>query len=90
MSQLDEMDVEELLRVNIRLTQENNKLLKKMHRAGIFNFWIRIVFFLLLVGSGYYVYRTYLQEYVVDLQGMYEELQEGVDSAKTMSEKFRM
>ncbi|KKS28108.1 MAG: hypothetical protein UV60_C0011G0008 [Parcubacteria group bacterium GW2011_GWA2_43_11] len=90
MNQLDDMDVEELLRVNIRLTQENNKLLKKMHRAGVLNFWMRIVFFLVLAGSAYYAYRTYLQEYVVNLQGMYEELQEGVDSAKTMSEKFRM
>jgi len=90
MKQLDDMDVEELLRVNIKLTQENNKLLKKMRRAGILNFWMRILFFLVIAGAAYYAYRNYLEEYVVELKGMYEELQEGVDSAKTFSDKFKM
>lgn len=84
MHRLDDMDMEELLRVNIRLTQENNKLLKKMRRREMFNFWGRIIFLLLLVGGAYYAYQHYVKEYVVEFQSMYEEMREGVDTVKTI------
>ena len=88
MSHLDEMDVEELLRVNIRLTQENNKLLKKMRRDARFSFWMRILFFLFISGSAYYAYHFYLQEYINQLLNMYKELQTGVENVKNLPTKI--
>lgn len=88
MNQLDDMDVEELLRVNIRLTQENNKLLKKMRRDARFSFWMRILFFLVISGSAYYAYHFYLEDYLNQIIEMYNNLQKGVDTVKAIPTKF--
>lgn len=85
MNQLEEMDVEELLRVNIRLTKENNKLLKKMRRDALISFWGRIFFLLVVSGGLYYVYQSYLQETFLQLFDMYNSLQEGVENIKNAS-----
>jgi hypothetical protein len=85
MNQLEEMDVEELLRVNIRLTKENNRLLKKMRRDALISFWGRILFLLVVSGALYYVYQFYLQETFLQLFDMYNSLQDGVENFKNMS-----
>lgn len=84
----EDVDIKELLKVNMRLTRENNKLLKKMRRAEVLSFWSRIIFFLIISGSAYYAYQYYVRDYVIQMQDMYEGLQEGVDTVKTIPSKF--
>jgi hypothetical protein len=88
MNQLDEMDVEELLRVNVKLTQENNKILRIMRRNSIISFWWRVFFFLVISGGAYYTYTYYVRDYVVQMQNMYTDLQKGVDTVTSLPEKL--
>jgi hypothetical protein len=84
----DTEKIEHLLKVNIKLARENNKILKKMRRASLIRFWGRIVFFLLMSGLVYYAYQYYLHDYVIQMQDMYDSLQEGVDGVKAIPSRF--
>jgi len=84
----DTEKIEELLRVNIKLARENNRMLRKMRRAALLSFWWKIIFFLLVSGAAYYVYQHYVRDYVIEVQAMYSGLQEGVDTVKNIPNKF--
>jgi hypothetical protein len=78
MSILDEQGFEDLLRENVRISRDNNRLLRKLWRAQVMNFWSRIVFFAILIGVPVYIYRVYLDDYVIQVQDAYRQLRENV------------
>ncbi len=53
--------IEALLKENQRILIENNVLLHKMRRTAVMSSLLRFVWFLFLLGSGVYVYFTYIQ-----------------------------
>ncbi len=81
-------DLDDLVRENLRLTQENNKLLKKIRRSEVVNFWIRILFFLVLIGVPILVYQYYLEPYVQELFATYQRMQEDAASVRDLSSKL--
>jgi len=88
MTEEREAEIEELLRVNIKLTRENNRILKKMRRAAVLSFWSRVLFFLCICGALYYMYQHYVRTYMEQVEGMYGSLQEGVDTVKSFPQMF--
>lgn len=50
-----------LLEENKRLLIENNHLLRKMRRTAILSSILRFLWFLILLGIGFYAYFTYIQ-----------------------------
>ena len=85
--QREEVDIEALLEKNLKLTKENNRLLKKMHRAHLMGVIMRIIFVLLLIGVPYLIYQYYLEEYVLELQEAYQSMQEDVRDLKELPSK---
>jgi len=83
-----ELQVERLLKENHRLLRENNKLLKKMRRAAIFGFWSKILFYVILIGVPYLIYRYYLQEPFDEIQNTYEELKNNVAELQNLPERL--
>lgn len=73
-------ETQELVQENIRLTRENNRLLKKLWRAEVFGFWSKVLFLAIMIGVPVFVYRYYLADYVQDMQNMYQEIRDGVTS----------
>lgn len=67
-------NLEELLRENLRLAQENNSLLRKMRRASLLGFWFKVLFYLVIIGLPIFLYRFYVAEYLHDLQATYEQI----------------
>lgn len=70
-----------------RLVEENNKLLRKMHRAAL---WARIVhalYWLIIIALSVGAY-IYIQPYVDQLKGVYGGIQGDVKTAKNISTKF--
>jgi len=65
---------EELIRENIRLTKENNRLLKKLWKAEKWGFWSRVIIFAIIIGLPVLVYQYYLSDVLTDLQGVYREI----------------
>ena len=81
---------EELIRENIRLTKENQKLLKKLWKAEKWGFWSRVIFFAILIGLPVLVYQYYISEVVTDLQGVYQEIRGAGDSIKNLPDNLSL
>ncbi|MFC1733187.1 hypothetical protein ACFL6I_23050 [candidate division KSB1 bacterium] len=55
-----EESIQELLKKNIELTKENNKLLKKMRRNALLGGLLKLVWIAVIVGVPVYVYFNFL------------------------------
>lgn len=53
-------DLKTLVEENLRISKENNKMLRSMRRAAVFGFFIRIIFWLTILGVPVYLYVVYL------------------------------
>lgn len=67
-------ELKELVRQNIALTQDNNKLLHSIRRGEWFSRTMRMLWILLLVGASVYSY-FYLQPYLAQITEFYSNLQ---------------
>ncbi len=48
--------MEKLIKQNSKLLEENNALLRKIHRNGVLSFWLRVVWFAVIVGLPFALY----------------------------------
>jgi len=69
---------EGLLRENVRLNRENNKILRKLWRAQVLSFWSRVLFVLILIGVPVFFYQYYLSDTIQELQGIFTNIRETV------------
>ncbi len=53
-------DLKTLVEESLRLSKENNKMLRSMRRAAVFGFFVRIIFWLTILGVPVYLYVVYL------------------------------
>ncbi len=53
-------NIQKLLEQNIRLTKENNHLLRSMRRAAIYGFIGKILFWIIMLGVPAYLYVSYI------------------------------
>jgi hypothetical protein len=84
--------IEALLKENQRILAENNLLLRKMRRTAIVSSLLRFVWFLFLLGSGIYVYFTYIQPNLESIKTEIEVLRQMVptgDSFKQFYDSIR-
>ncbi|MEM9336587.1 MAG: hypothetical protein AAGA35_01910 [Patescibacteria group bacterium] len=70
--------LEELLRENQRLLTENNELVRRMHRNMMLGFWLRIVWYGLLIGLPFALYFYVLEPYFTALGSNYEVFSAGI------------
>lgn len=82
--------IKKLLKENLRLTKENNTLLKKIRRAELFRMWMRFIFLLIVLGVPFLVYHYYLKDYLVELQDTYNGLQGGVENLRSIPDRFSL
>ena len=78
-------DIEALLNENLRLTRENNKILKKMHRAHLIDVWARILFLLIAIGAPIFIYQYYLEDYLSRFWTSYQEFKTDLDQITDIS-----
>ncbi len=83
-----EREIEALLKEELQLSKENNKLLKKIRRGSVMSFWFRILFFVLVTGGAYYTYQTYLRGYLEQVISAYNEIQKGVEQVQELPKKI--
>lgn len=70
-----EDDVAELVRQNIKLTKENNRLLHSMRRAAWWSTFFRILWMAILIGVPIALYYYFLQPYYKGLSEGYQQFQ---------------
>ena len=71
-------DVRLLLKKNLELSEENNRMLKSMKRSQRFNSIMRILYWAFIIGVGYVSLQA-IQPYVTMLTNTYSQIQ-GVGS----------
>ena len=77
----------ELLTQSIKLAEENNKMLRSMRRSARFSSFLRIVYWLLILGSAFGIY-YYTQPYVDAVIKSYNGMRENVESVKNVTNKL--
>jgi len=68
-----------LLNKNSQLLEENNELLKKIHRNSLLSFWIRIIWYAVLIGLPFALYFYVLEPYFSALGSDYEVFKAGIN-----------
>lgn len=71
-------EIKELLLQNAELLKDNNKLLKKIHRNGLVEFWIRTCWYVLLIGLPFALYFYILEPYFTAMGSSYEVFSAGM------------
>ena len=79
---MNDEEIKTLLRRNLELTRENNRLLKKIRRNGLVANIMRIVWWAVIIGVPVFLYYYVLQPYLVELSTTYQEFQSGVSGAQ--------
>lgn len=77
-------EMQDLIKENIRLTRENNRLLRKLWRAELWSFWSKMFFMAVMVGVPVLIYRYYLADVVQDLWHTYDQVLEGVEQLEQL------
>lgn len=70
--------MKKLIERNSDLLEENNRLLKKIHRNGLWAFWIRVVWYLVLIGLPFALYFYVFEPYFTALGANYEVFRAGI------------
>jgi uncharacterized membrane protein (DUF106 family) len=76
--QTDHTELKSLLKKNKELLEENNVLLTKIHRNGLWAFWLRIVWYVFLIGLPFALYFYILEPYFAALGSSYEVFSTGI------------
>lgn len=71
-----EQDTEKLLRKNLELTEENNRLLRKMRRGAIFGGIMKLVWLAVIIGVPVYLYVQFLAPILDQVVGAAQTVQE--------------
>lgn len=74
----DHQVLQELMLENQRLLTENNQLLKKLHRASVWAFWVRIIWMLVLIGAPFVLYYYIIEPYFESLGSSFATFQTGL------------
>ncbi len=73
-------EMRHLLKRNTELLEENNRILKKLHRSAVWSFWFRVIFYVLAIGLPFAMYYYFLEPYLASMTNSYESVLERVNS----------
>lgn len=77
-SELSNDALKELIEKNSELIAENNALLKKIYRHGVWGFWLRIVWYVVVFGLPFALYFYILEPYFTALGSSYDTFSAGI------------
>ena len=71
-------EMKQLLEENNTLLKENTTLLRKVHRNALIAMWLRLGWYVLLIGLPFLLYFYVLEPYFELLGSSYKEFSEGI------------
>lgn len=74
----DHYELKKMLEKNTRLLEDNNKILHKLYRNALIGFWLRILWYVVLIGLPFALYFYILEPYFELLGSSYQEFSEGM------------
>ena len=76
-------EIKELLRRNIKLSEENNSILKKMRRSAEWSSFFRFIYWLLIIAAGIVSF-YYVQPYLDKAMQLYNQVQTTANQVKSI------
>jgi Trk-type K+ transport system membrane component len=70
--------LKDLMLENQRLLSENNQLLKKIRRASLISFWLRLVTMLIFIGAPFVLYYYVVEPYFESMGSSFSTFQQGL------------
>ena len=83
-----ENDIRELLEENLHLARENNRLLKKMHRAAVINQILQLAYWAIIIGLPIALYYYFLQPYIGQFIKNYQNIRGSIDTTPAITEQL--
>ena len=77
-NQKDHEKIQRLLLENQKLMAENNEILKKLKRNSAISLWMKIIWFLFIIGLPFVIYFYVVQPYFDALGSSFGTFQEGL------------
>lgn len=74
----DNEDLKRILHRHSELLQDNNRILHKLHRYELINFWSKLIWVALLIGLPFAVYYYVLEPYFSAFGASYETFNTGM------------
>ena len=74
----DQQSFQELMLENQKLLTENNQLLKKIHRASLWAFWLKVVWLFIIIGAPFVLYYFVVEPYFTTLGSSFQTFQAGL------------
>jgi len=71
-------ELEKNIEHNSKLLEENNQILKKIHRNAVWGFWLRVAWYLILIGLPFVVYFYIIEPYFEFFGANYETFRAGI------------
>jgi hypothetical protein len=78
-SQYELQEISRRVKENSELLKENNELLKKIRRQSLWGFWIRVVWYIALIGLPFALYFYVLEPYFNAVGSNYEVFKAGIN-----------
>ena len=77
----------ELLKKTAELCEENNKILRSMRRGARFSSFLRIIYWLIILGGALWLW-NFMSPYFAILAKGYTDIQKGIQGVTTATEKI--
>lgn len=78
-SQYELQELSRQIKDNSALLKENNELLHKIRRQGLWSLWIRVVWYVVLIGLPFALYFYVLEPYFTAMGSNYEVFRAGIN-----------
>jgi len=82
-----EPELKKMMRENLELSQENNKLLRKMRRSILWGRLFNIVYWLVIIAAMFGAYYV-LQPFIEGLLGAYQSLLSGAEAVQGVGDSL--
>lgn len=77
-NQTEHEQMREIMLENQRLLKENNRLLQKVHRNAVLSFWLRVLWFVIIIGLPFILYYYVIEPYFEAFGSSFERFQDGL------------
>lgn len=84
-----DQDIHQLLRKNLELTEENNRLLRKMRRGAILGWVGKLIWLAALIGVPVYLYITFLAPIMEQFLGAAQTAQDVGIKVQGLQDQFK-
>lgn len=79
-----EDELKRMMKENLALVRENNRLLKKIRKAAMYSTILTLIYWVIIIGVPMYLYFTVVRPYLTEFQTTYQDAQTRIEGLPSM------